>query len=142
MTHIFYLLGIIFLWKELVFLVQPITETNEIKRFKVLSAEHKDKHWDDYSKEFKSIIKHKSFDIIIVLWFLIGLFSSQWIIFLFLLVFNFIIISPLSKVLRYSMGYVILHWFNSLIGLIIGVFIIINKYHLHINVFEYIKSLF
>jgi len=64
------------------------------------------------------------------LWTIIGLFSSQWICFLVI-----ILLSLIPK--KQS---VVLRWIDALVTVVILLFIILNAYHLHLNLHElYIK---
>ncbi len=140
MTHLFYLASIIFLFVELRWIYAPIEKTKDSKRFHELNEAHKGKKWDEYSQEYKSELKGKLHLMFILLWMFIGLFTFQWPAFLLMLLFSALVISPLSKITRFGILYTALHWVNSLIGFGFAVFIIINKYHLHINVLEFIKK--
>jgi hypothetical protein len=141
MTTIYYLSTILFIWAEWAWLVSPIEKTNDAKKFFELSKLNKGKKWDEFSKEYKSELKSKVWLIWILLWMFIGLFTFQWAGFLAMLVFNILIVSPLSKLTRYSIAYTIIHWFNSLIGFAFGVFVIINHYHLKIDLNQWFVSL-
>ena len=141
MTTIYYLSTILFIWVEWAWLVSPIEKTNDAKKFFELSKLNKGKKWDEFSKEYKSELKSKVWLIWILLWMFIGLFTFQWAGFLAMLVFNILIVSPLSKLTRYSITYTIIHWFNSLIGFAFGVFVIINHYHLKIDLTQWFVSL-
>ena len=142
MTTIFYLSTIIFLILELRWIIAPIDKTNDAKAFMELSKEFKGKEWNEYSDEYKTHVKSKIWLVWVLFWMLIGLFTVQWVGFLFIIVFNFIIIAPLSKLTKYSMTYSVIHWFNSLIGFCFGVFVIVNHYHLHIDLTQWFLSLF
>jgi hypothetical protein len=141
MTTIYYLSTILFILLEWNWLVSPIEKTNDAKRFLELSKLNKGKNWDEFSKEYKSELKSKVWLILIFIWMFIGLFTFQWAGFLAMLVFNILIISPLSKLTRYSITYTIIHWFNSLIGFAFGVFVIINHYHLKIDLTQWFVSI-
>lgn len=141
MTTIYYLSTIFFIWVELAWLVSPIKKTNDAKNFFELSKLNKGKKWDEFSKEYKSELKSKVWLIWILLWVFIGLFTFQWAGFLAMLIFNILIIAPLSKLTRYSMVYTVIHWFNSLIGFAFGVFVIINHYHLKFDLTQWFVSL-
>ncbi len=142
MKHIFYFIALFVMIRELGWLLSPIEKTEDVKEFDKLSKENKGKKWDSYSKEYKDLLKSKWTAIVSAGWLLMGMFSSQWILFVIILVFNFIIIAPISKLTKYSMAYTITHWLNSIIGLIFALFVIINAYHLHIDTYQYIKNLF
>ncbi len=140
MTTIYYLLGIIFLWEELLWLMMPIDKTRDAHKFHILRNLNKGKRFEDYCQEYKSLISSKWYQLLIILWLIGGLFTSQWIGFLIILIFNFLIIAPLSNLTKFSIVYTILHWFNSLVGFLFGVFIIVNHYHLKINLTELVLS--
>jgi hypothetical protein len=142
MTTIFYLSTIIFIWIELKWILSPIEKTKDTESFMNLTKEFKGKKWDDYSSDYKSQLIAKMPNLFIILWLMIGLFTSQWILFLLILLFNLGIVAPISKLTKYSIFYTILHWFNSVIGLIFGLFIIINHYHLGINTTDLIVTYF
>jgi len=142
MTSIYYFSTIIFIWVELLWIMSPIEKTLEAKQFAELSKENKGKKWDDFSSEYKTEIKKKLGLLYIVIWMLIGLFTVQWVAFLAILIFNFGIINPLSKIKKYSMFYTVIHWLNSIIGFAFAVFVIINHYHLHIDLTELFFRLF
>jgi hypothetical protein len=69
--------------------------------------------------------------IFYMVWAFIGLLSSQWVFFGLLFTVS---IMPLKK-------FIVLRWIDSLICLGIILFIIINAYHLKIDVFKLIASL-
>jgi hypothetical protein len=135
MTHLFYLFGIAFIIYEVMWIIDPISMTEKARTHNKLSKENKGKSWDDYSEHYELRIETRGlFSLMVTLWLVLGLFTFQWALFAVVLVFNIIIVSPLSKLTRDNIGYTIIHWFNSLKGLVFGVFIIVNKYHLHIDV--------
>lgn len=141
MTTIYYLSTILFIWVEWAWLVSPIEKTNDAKKFFELSKQFKGKKWDEFSKEYKSELKSKVWLIWILLWMFIGLFTFQWAGFLAMLVFNILIISPISKLTRFSIAYTVIHWLNSVVGFAFGVFVIINHYHLKIDLIQWFVSL-
>lgn len=138
MTTIYYLSTIIFLLIELHWLVSPIEKTNQTRKFMALSKLNKGKKWDEFSEEYKSQLKSKIWLLYVLFWMLIGLFTFQWQAFLAMIVFNFMIINPISKLVKNTFLYTILHWINSLIGFAFGVFVFVNHYHLKLNLTEII----
>jgi hypothetical protein len=140
MTTIYYLSTIIFLLLELHWLVSPIEKTNNARKFLALSKLNKGKKWNEYSEEYKSELKSKIWLLYVLFWMLLGLFTFQWQVFLIMIVFNFMIIAPISKIVKDSFLYTILHWINSLIGFAFGVFVIVNHYHLKLNLTDIIAS--
>ena len=138
MTTIYYLSTIIFLLIELHWLVSPIEKTNQTRKFMALSKLNKGKKLDEFSEEYKSQLKSKIWLLYVLFWMLIGLFTFQWQAFLAMIVFNFMIINPISKLVKNTFLYTILHWINSLIGFAFGVFVFVNHYHLKLNLTEII----
>jgi len=133
MTTIYYLFTIIFIWYELQWIYDPLRETKENELFSKLHDEFKGKKWDDFPEEYKSLLKAKLLSCVVIAWLFIGLFTFQWIAFLAILAFNILIIAPISKLTKFSRAYTILHWLNSVVGFMFGLFVIINHYHLKLD---------
>lgn len=140
MTTIYYFSTIIFLLMELHWLVSPIEKTESARKFFALTKINKGKKWDDFSEDYKSELKSKIWHIYVLVWLLVGLFTFQWQAYLIIIVFNFLIIAPISKIFKHTFLYTILHWLNALIGFSFGVFVIINHYHLKLNLTEILSS--
>jgi len=115
---------------------------NDAKQFYELSKLNDGKKWETYSEEYKDQIKSKLSQAYIIVWLFIGLFTYQWIIFLLNLVFSVLVISPLSKKLLHTKLFTPLHWVNSVIGFSFCVFVIVNHYHLKLDINSLILSLF
>ena len=113
--------------------MSPIEKTRNTEKFMELSKLNKGKKWDDYSDEYKSELKSKIGKVLVLLWLFVGLLTFQWVGFLAVILFNIVVMAPLSALTKYSMAYTVLHWFNSLIGFAFGIFVIINHYHLKID---------
>ena len=65
------------------------------------------------------------------LWIFTGLFTFQWPIFLLLFLMSLI-----------PKKWIVIRWIDAFISLVILIFILINAYHLHIDIFPILKSLF
>jgi hypothetical protein len=141
MTTIYYLSSIIIIISQMDWLLSPIKMTADAKKFREMSKLNENKKWDDYPDEYKSEVKSRIRYLFTPLWLFIGLFTFQWIAFLFILVFNFLVVLPLSKLTRFSTIYIMLHWFNSLIGLLFCLFVIVNHFHLKIDLTQWVLSL-
>lgn len=135
MKIIFYLSSIVFLITELKWLISPLECTLSAKRKDKLIKETKNTKYDNLTEEQKSDYKNMILSFIFIFgWMFIGLFTFQWQVFLAFLIFQFLIIAPLSKLTKYSYIYTLLHWLNSLLGLAFILFAIINSYHLKIDI--------
>ena len=121
MTHIFYFFAIFALLYELLVL----TDTKNASKF-LIDLTNKLKIKEDLAT------KEEAFSIFMLgytIWNFIGLFSSQWVLFLILLLLS---IFSFKK-------YPFLLFIDALISFGLILFIILNKYHFHINI---IKTLF
>jgi len=138
MKHIFYLVAIAFIIYEIIWITNPKVQIDKSKRFIEESKKNKGKKWDDYTDEYKDLFKSKGLvSLIFTLWMVAGLLTFNWLPFLAILVFNLIIIAPISKLTKYSTGHTVLHWLNSIVGFVFGIFVVVNSYHLKINVYEW-----
>lgn len=140
MTHLFYFVAIFFIWHELRWIYSPTEMVSEVKKFDELSKLNKGKKWDFMTPDYKSELKSKMFQIVLIIWLFIGLFTFQWDAFLFMIILNTAIVAPLSKLTKFSFAYTVIHWINSVIGFVFGVFVIINHYHLHLSLYSIIKG--
>jgi hypothetical protein len=146
MKHFYYLLGLVYIIYELAWVVSTRSRLESTRNFVKESEKFKGKKWDEYSKEFKSMIKSqlllRSF---LILWIFLGLFTYNWVGYLALIILSvFLSLLPLKRIDKLlgtdniSVG---IHWTSSLIRLLLGVFFIINSYHLKIDLAELVKSM-
>lgn len=138
MKHIFYLVGIAFIIYEMLWILNPKAQVDKSKEFEAESKKNKGKKWDEYTDKYKELLKGEVLvSLLFTLWMVAGLLTFNWMLFLAKLVFNFVIVAPISKLTKYSIGYTVLHWLNSIVGFAFGVFVVVNSYHLKINVYEW-----
>lgn len=138
MKHLFYLIGIGFVIYEIMWILNPKSQVEKSKKFWKETKLNKGKKWDEMTEDYKGLLFSKGVpNIILTFWMVCGLLTFNWLPFLLKLVWSFVIITPISNLFRYSIAYTVLHWFNSLVGFAFGVFVIINSYHLKIDVYEY-----
>ena len=143
MKHIFYFITILFVIYELIWIFNPKEQADKSKNYTKLNKENKGKDWDDMGEDYKSLLITKGlWSVIMILWMLSGLLTFNWIAFLAFNLFQFGIIAPISKMTSFGSAYTALHWFNSIIGLFFGMFIIINSYHLKIDLLELLTNYF
>jgi len=142
MTHLYYFLTIIFICIQASYLVSPMKYTNNAKRFHELANEFKGKQYVEFSNEYKGMIKNKVWLIFGLLWLFLGIFTFQWIAYLTYIVFNVIVISPLLTLTRYSFVYTVIHWIGSFISLLFWLFVILNHYHLKLDLTTILLSYF
>ena len=143
MNYIFHTITICFILLEVVWLINPKKQVASTKKYLEESKKHKGKKWDSHPEYYKDLMIQKGCSSLVAIsWMFIGLLTFNWVAFLGLIIFNILIVAPLSKVTKYSASYVILHWCNSLIGFSVAIFILINSFHLKINLYElFLKQL-
>jgi hypothetical protein len=134
MKIIFNLLLLIPLLIELERAMSPVKAWELGKRFRKIKAENPDTYPNDILKSPDGdFMKMNVLGYIIIL---IGLLSSQWIVFLVLIAFDSICTA--LKVQRVILGVFI----NATVGALLITFAMINGLHLHYNLLSYIISMF
>jgi hypothetical protein len=89
----------------------------------------------ELTSEMKSKVGDNAlFGIFLMIWLFIGLLTFQWFFYLGFISF-LLLIGIINKGERYKK----LHWFSSLIGFLFPIFMIINYYHLHIDLEKFLK---
>jgi hypothetical protein len=122
MTHIFYIGLIIFIIYEVYSFLNEEKINTRLTEYKDLSK--------DVNKEYflwkngGFLIKLSLFNMFYFIYVFVGIFSSQWLLFLAILLLSLI---PKKTVA--------VRRIDSVLTIIILLFILINKYHLHINLF-------
>jgi hypothetical protein len=140
MKHIFYLIGVCFIIHEIMWVLHPFKQLRKSKNCIKLTKENKGKKFDDFSGEFKEILFFQVIpNLIYFFWMFIGLLTFNWVAFILMIIIQFLIIWPLGKLLEKTIGYVVLHWLNSIIGFSFGIFIILNSYHLKLDLYEIVR---
>lgn len=139
MKILFYLSSIVFLFKELQWILHPKQEVEKTKKKEELNKSMRGLKYDNFTQEQKTHLVSILFLLFFIFgWLFIGLFTFQWQLFLAFFVFQIVAIGPISKILKYSFAYMMLHWLNSILGLAFILFVIINSYHLKIDI-DFIK---
>lgn len=107
---------------------------------------HKGKKYTEFSEEYKNAILTGCFRASVVMIVTFGgLLTEQWVLWLTLLSFNIVVVGPLGKFLKrkeMTLSHRALIWVNSILGLGAGIFHVLNDYHLHINLTEFVKNFF
>jgi hypothetical protein len=126
MKHLFYFFTIFALFWEFS-IIADVKKYSQFKTsFKKLIKENiKIDDWTTLQKTFSFL------QLGYVLWTFVGIFTFQWPVFIL-----FILISMIPKPYKWMM------WLDAFISILILLFVLINAYHLKIDVFGMIKSLF
>ena len=121
---LFYVWAIFALLLELQLMTKP-------KKFMDFKAKMKGVKFDNLSDQQKAF---GVLTLLYVFWVFVGLLSSQWALFLI-----YIVIGIPFSLFKKSM---IIKSIDGFISSCLLVFIIVNAFHLHINVYEFIINLF
>ena len=125
MTHVFYILIAFFIFVELIVLFSQKNIHSAVKRFKKLNKEKKGKL--TFDEIGASMAFYQSIGIIYLIYCFVGLMSYQWVLFLLIILLAFI-----------PKRWLWWRYVDSLVTLLILVFILLNKYHFHIDMFHLI----
>lgn len=125
MTHVFYILIAFFIFVELIVLFSQKNIHSAVKRFKKLNKEKKGKL--TFDEIGASMAFYQSIGIIYLIYCFVGLMSSQWVLFLLIILLAFI-----------PKRWLWWRYVDSLVTLLILAFILLNKYHFHIDMFHLI----
>ena len=125
MTHVFYILIAFFIFVELIVLFSQKNIHSAVKRFKKLNKEKKGKL--TFDEIGASMAFYQSIGIIYLIYCFVGLMSSQWVLFLLIILLAFI-----------PKRWLWWRYVDSLVTLLILVIILLNKYHFHIDMFHLI----
>src|SRR5690606_4528370 len=99
MTTIYYFIGVLFLIYE-VFTLFNITESHrKLIEFKLFQSQNKDAKYDDYPEEIKKYMISKLIIVLpLLIWLFTGLLTSQWYLFLALLIIDFGLFNLFRKI--------------------------------------------
>lgn len=125
MTHVFYILIAFFIFVELIVLFSQKNIHSAVKRLKKLSKEKKGKL--SFDEIGASMTLYQSIGIIYLIYCLVGLMSSQWVLFALIIILAFI-----------PKRWLWWRYVDSIVTLLILAFILLNKYHFHIDMFHLI----
>lgn len=133
MKHIFYLIAIFFILYEMTWVISPIKMAEKSRKyFQLLKGVIKA---DDLSKEDKSLVFGKAFTALFyILWMFIGLFTFNWPVFLAFLIFMWVVLAPLGRITLNTKLYPLISWIGAVIGVIFGLFVILNSYHFKMDI--------
>lgn len=122
MTHVFYILIAFFIFVELIVLFSQKNIHSAVKRLKKLNKEKKGKL--SFDEIGASMTLYQSIGIIYLIYCLVGLMSSQWVLFALIILLAFI-----------PKRWLWWRYVDSIVTLLILAFILLNKYHFTLTCF-------
>lgn len=139
MKHIFYLIGMIYAIINLFQAIDPKTHIERMSKTIENGKIHKGKEYNDYPKEYQTQLVHVFFVLVIGFVFMFGgLFTDQWPLFIILMIFDFGVSGLVTKLVKGSIIHPIWGAINGSVCFAIIIFIILNAYHLHIDILQLI----
>ncbi len=147
MRDFFYFIGILFLIYELYYLMNIRSFVEGTYKFIELQKVNKGRSWESSDEEYKNLLIGRGCPaLVFFLWMHIGLCTNNWVFFLGFLIIQYLVMQPLNKLTKYTPIYLFLQFLNTLLGVGFTLFIILNAYHLNIDitpqVIEFIDNLF
>lgn len=95
---------------------------------------------DFRDKEDYNLYKNKSLFLNIeFLWICTGIFTNNWFVFLFLLIIGFVFGLGLKKI-RFTITYKVISFIYVSMKTLLYLFLFINKFHLNIDILNFITS--
>ena len=122
MKHVFYFIGLLPLIYEMSVIMNPKRIYTSKEKIKAAGK------FDNFTSGQKS---YAILSLGYLVWAFIGLFSFNWVAFLFLIAISFI-----------PKKHFILMWFDSVISFLILLFVLLNSYHFQIDLFAAVRSFF
>ena len=140
---LFYLVAILFIIYEMGWLLSPVKKSKASLKNTDILKRIGEKEYGDWLEEDKKVIPSIIWAFFVLTWALIGLFSFNWVLFLSFILFNFLIMGIVFKMVRgENYVYYIANWINSLIGLVFALFAILNTYHFKIDLLSLVQNWF
>ena len=153
LTGLFYLLVAYFVYIEMMYILDVKERVSRLDFIDNFSKDVKNNNttFENLSSNEKSeafwTVLHGFTMIIVVIG---GLVSVQWPLWASLLIFNMLLVAPITKLAkkkhgltyRSSTSYLSIVWVNSLFGFGVAAFALINHYHLLIDLGEIVENFF
>ena len=149
----YYFIVTAFLYIEFKYIVDTRGSIEKITRMQSISESLKTKEveYENMSAEEKWVLINIILKAFVVLFTVfVGIFTSQWPIWVGTMLINLVFMSPYTKFLKRTIGenyrqdnrYVTAIWINSVLGFAAALFVLINKFHLHLDILEIVKNFF
>lgn len=137
MNFIFYCCCLALAFYELTWIYNINEKVAGTRKYLELKEKYKDVQNEDIPSQDKKELAYKGLTSLFVISVIfLGLFTWQWSVFLLFILSQLIIMAPLSILFKNNFGYTIVHFLNSILGFLFFLFVIINHYHLKIDILK------
>jgi len=144
MGHIFYFFGLIIVLLNF-FTISRFRRVFELREWMIKFKEITGKNpvaVDYRKKDDKEILNIWSISVVLTsIWLFFGLLAKSWYVFLILMLINTVINLTMKAIGEFSKISFLLSFIKSLILVIVVGFLIINHFHLHLDIWGLIKTL-
>ena len=140
LATIFYLFTFLIIYEKLITVFNLKKHLQFIKDNELDFQKYKNYDGELDSKR-KSYLIYNCYILLSSVWIIIGILTSQWILFLILMLFNFLML-PFLKITKKTIFYDILVWVTSLIKIPFLIFLVLNHFHLKIDFYLLILKWF
>ncbi len=131
--NIYYLIAIIFIIDETLFLLMPQKRFTEMQGFTEMYKDYHSVPWESLPENYKKTLRRRILIFIYLIWMVLGLFTSQAFIFGVFVTLNMVVFSPISKMIRNKTQFLIKEWVVAFLSVLFLSFVLYNKYYLHID---------
>lgn len=141
MSNIYYFFGLFFLIYELRCTLMPTTVAAGVYKTEAFVKEIKNIDYDDLTPDQKKKVKGKVVKVLFIFtWLSLGIFTFQWPLFVAFIAFHLTVTKFLYKVTDHTIFYPVVIFFSGIVGVVFSLFVIINAYHLHIDIWKWITT--
>lgn len=143
-TNLFYLVILFLAIDKIYWILTPQARVAESKDFKATTLSLKNTPFPDWPSGYAGKIGWLYFRAFLGALLFLGLISEQWLVFLILLVWIHLVVTPVTMLFKNrTIIWTAFHWINKWILLAVYFFLVINHYHLKLSsawVFQFLKS--
>jgi len=132
LTHCFYLMSVLFMFHEMIWITTTKKQVERQRKSKEITSEASGKKWAELSDEYKENLFMNLTGMMFLVWCMVGMIGAQFIGFLCLLGWT-VLVTAITKPIREYGIYTSMHWINSILMFCAIAFLLINHYHLGIE---------
>ena len=140
--HIYYFFGLIVLLSNII-LSSNILKLLKLKewatKFHKVSGRHPLKS-DFKENEYEQFLLSNSIWVFTFFWFFFGIITKSWAVFLSIILFNFFVTFVCKKIGPFTFFSKVLEVFRILINTLTIAFLVMNHFHLHMDIIQFLQK--